>query len=94
MSCPESLSNALTANPLNMQARYTIARDHLGALSRSEAPQNIQEIAAEPAGSASAVIEGLRYEPALEGQPAESLLTEHLARGGGPPAHRMAGQYC
>ena len=88
------MSNALTANPLNMQARYTIARGHLGALSRGEAPRNIQEIAAELAGPASAVIEGLRYEAALDGQLAESLLTEHLARGGGPPTRRMVGQYC
>ena len=81
---PESLANALRANPLNMQARYTIARDHLGALSRGEAPQNIQEIAAALAGPASAVIEGLRYEAAadweslaaLDGQFAESLLTD------------------
>ena len=81
---PESLANALRTNPLNMQARYTIAWDHLGTLSRGEAPEDIQEIAAGLAGPAAAVIEGLRYEvaadwaslAALDGQLAESLLTD------------------
>ena len=81
---PESFANALRANPLNMQVRYTIVRDHLGALSRGEAPEDIEEIAAELAGPAAAVIEGLRHEAAadwaslaaLDGQLAESLLTD------------------
>ena len=81
---PESLSNALRANPLNMQARYSIVRDHLGALSRGEAPEDIRETAAGLGGPAAAVIEGLRYEAAadwaslaaLDGQLSESLLTD------------------
>ena len=32
----ESFTNALLANPLNMQVRYTVARDYLGPLSRIE----------------------------------------------------------
>ena len=81
---PESLANALRANPLNMQVRYAMARDYLGALSRGEAPQYIQEIVAVLTGPAAAVIDGLRYEAAadwaslaaLDEQLAESLLTD------------------
>ena len=81
---PEAMLNALRANPLNMQVRYTIARDHLDALDRGEAPEEIQAIAAELAGPAAAAIEGLRYEAAddwaslasLDGVLAESRLTD------------------
>ena len=81
---PEALLNALRANPLNMQVRYTIARDYMDALDRGEAPEEIQAIAAELAGPAAAVIEGLRYEAAddwaslaaLDGVLAESRLTD------------------
>ena len=62
----ESLSNALLANPLNMQARYTLLREHLLALSRGEAPEDIQEIAAEFSGAPAAVIPGLGYEAAAD----------------------------
>ena len=54
----EAFDNALRANPLNMQARYAIAKDYLGLLSRSEAPEDIQAIADGLSGSAAAVIQG------------------------------------
>lgn len=81
---PEALLNALRANPLNMQARYTIARDQLDALNRGEASEEIQAIAAELAGPAAAAIEGLRHEAAddwaalaaLDGALAESRRTD------------------
>ena len=57
----EALNEALRANPLNMQARYLLARDYLGALSRSEAPEAIQVIADGLAGAATAVVEGWNY---------------------------------
>ena len=63
---PESFANALRANPLNLQARYTSVRAHVIALSRGEAPENIQEIAAELSGAPAAVIQGLRYEAAAD----------------------------
>ena len=47
----ESLNNALVANPLNMQARYTIVKDYLAELSRGEGPEDIQEAAARHGGS-------------------------------------------
>ena len=98
---PESLSNALTVNPLNMQVRYTIARDHLAALSRGEAPEDIQEIAAELSWTGGGSDRGL----AVRGRGRLGIarrtrraarrvaVDRHLARGGGPPARRMAGQY-
>ena len=49
---PESLNNALVANPLNMQARYTIVKDYLAELSRGEGPEDIQEAAAQLSGPA------------------------------------------
>ena len=63
---PESLNNALLANPLNMQARYTIVRDYLVALSRGEGPEDIQAVAAQFSGPAAAVIPGLAYEAAAD----------------------------
>ena len=80
----ESLSNALLANPLNIQARYTRVREHLMALSRGEAPEDIQEIAAEFSGTPAAVIRGLGYEAtadwtslaALDEQLAQSIVTD------------------
>ena len=80
----ESFTNALRANPLNLQARYTVARDYLGPLSRGAAPEEIQAIAAELTGAAAAVIQGLGYEAAadwaslaaLDEQLAESLVTD------------------
>ena len=80
----ESFTNALRANPLNMQARYTIARDYLGPLNRGEAPEDIQAIASELTGAAMAVIEGLGYEAAadlaslaaLDDELAQSRVTE------------------
>ena len=80
----ESLTNALLANPLNMKARYTIARDYLGPLSRGEAPEDIREVAAELAGAPAAVIRGLGFEAAadwvglaaLDAQLSESLVTD------------------
>ena len=81
---PEALLNALAANPLNMQVRYTITRDHLDAINAGEAPEEIRAIAAELAGPAAATIEGLRYEAAddwaslaaLDGVLAESRMTD------------------
>ena len=58
----ESLNNALLANPLNLQARYNIAKDYLEPLSRGEAPEDIQAVADELRGPAAAVIPGLTYE--------------------------------
>ena len=63
---PESFANALLVNPLNMQARYTSVRGYRNALSRGEAPENIQEIAAELSGAPAAVIQGLAYEAAAD----------------------------
>ena len=65
----------------SMQARYTSVRGYLGALSRGEAPEDIQEIAAGLSGAAAAVIRGLAYEAAadwaaLDGELAESLVTD------------------
>ncbi|MDE0359821.1 MAG: fused MFS/spermidine synthase [Rhodospirillaceae bacterium] len=54
----EAFDNALRANPLNMQARYAVAKDYLGLLSRGEAPEDIQAIAEGLAGSAAAVVRG------------------------------------
>ena len=81
---PESFTNALTANPLNMQARYASVRGHLAALSRGEAPEDIQAIAAGLAGAPAAVIRGLAYEAAadwtslaaLDGELARSIVTD------------------
>ena len=61
---PESFANALLANPLNLQARYTSVRGYIDALSRGEAPEDIQEIATELTGVPAAVISGLAYEAA------------------------------
>ena len=80
----ESLTNALRANPLNMQARYTIARNYLGLLSRGEAPEDIQAIAAELTGAPAAVIQSLGFEAAadwaslaaLDGALAQSRVTD------------------
>ncbi len=58
----ESLTNALRANPLNMQARYTSVRGYLDALSRGEAPDEIEEIAAALEGAPTAVIRGLAHQ--------------------------------
>ncbi len=54
----EALNNAVRANPLNMQARYLLAKDYLGVLSRGEATEEIQAIADGLAGPAAAVVEG------------------------------------
>ena len=81
---PESLNNALLANPLNMQARYIILRDHLVDLSRGEAPDDIQAVAEDLAGPAAAVIPAMTYEAladweslaALDGILAASRVTD------------------
>ena len=57
----EAFDNAIGANPLNMQARYAIAKNYLGLLSRGEAPEDIREIADGLSGSAAAVIQGWGY---------------------------------
>ena len=63
---PESFANALVANPLNLQARYAGIRGYLDVLSRGEAPEDIQQIAAGLSGPAAAAIRGLAYEAAAE----------------------------
>ena len=81
---PESFANALVANPLNLQARYASIRGYLDVLSRGEAPEDIQQIAAALSGPAAAAIRGLAYEAAaewaslaaLDGELAESLVTD------------------
>ena len=81
---PESFANALVANPLNLQARYASIRGYLDVLSRGEAPEDIQQIAAALSGPAAAAIRGLAYESAaewaslaaLDGELAESLVTD------------------
>ena len=57
----DAFGNALQANPLNMQARYAIAKDYLGLVSRGEAPEDIQVIADDLSGSAAAVVQGWGY---------------------------------
>ena len=54
----EALATAVEANPLNMQARYALVKDHLGALSRGEAPEAIRTIAEGLAGPVTAVVQG------------------------------------
>ena len=61
-----AFGNALEANPLNMQARYAVAKDHLGSLSRGEAPEDIQAIADDLSGSAAAVVRGWGYGAAAD----------------------------
>ena len=75
---PESLNNALVANPLNMQARYTIVKDYLAELSRGEGPEDIREAAAQLSGPAAAVIPGIAYE-ALADWASLAALDEILA---------------
>ena len=80
----ESLANALTANPLNMQVRFELVSDHRSGLIRGDAPEDIREIAAGLAGPAAAVLEGLAYEAvgdwaalaALDGALAQSIVTD------------------
>ena len=63
----ESLTNALRANPLNMQARYSLVNDHLEAMQRGEAlDEDMVAIAGGLTGSAAAVIEGLAYQTDAE----------------------------
>ena len=57
----EAWRNALQANPLNMQARYMLSKDHLRALGRGEAPEDIQAIAEDLDGAAAAVVEGWNH---------------------------------
>ena len=63
---PESFTNAITVNPLNMQARYTFVRNYVGALSRGEAPEDIQAAAAGLSGAPAAVIQGWGFEAAAD----------------------------
>ena len=81
---PESFTNALRVNPLNMQARYTFVRNYVDALSRGEAPEDIQAIAAELSGAPAAVIQGWGFEAAadwaslaaLDDQLVQSIVTD------------------
>ena len=70
---PESFANALRADPLNMQARYASVRDQLEALSRDEAPEDIEEIAAGLTGVPAAVIPGLALEAQADWAALEAL---------------------
>ena len=59
----ESLTNALVANPGNMQARYSLVSDHLEEMQRGEVlDEEILEIAGQLTGAPAAVIEGLAYQ--------------------------------
>ncbi len=59
----ESLTNALLANPLNTQARYSLVSDHLEEMQRGEAlDEDILEFAEQLTGAPLAVIEGLAYQ--------------------------------
>ena len=75
----ESLTNALRANPLNMQARYTRVRPWLVALSQGGAPEDIRLIADELTGAAAAVIPALAHEAAADWA-SLAALEETLAR--------------
>ena len=80
----ESLTNALRANPLNAQARYTRVRPWLDALSRGEAPEDVRLIADELTGAPAAVIPALAHHAAadwsslarLEDALAQSVVTD------------------
>ena len=81
----ESLTNALRANPLNIQARYSLVSDHLEEMQRGEAlDEDILEIAAQLTGAPAAVIEGLAYQTdadwaslaALDEVLAQSIVTD------------------
>ncbi len=75
----EAFDNALRANPLNNQARYAIAKDYLGSLSRGEAPEEIQAIADGLSGSAAAVIQGWGHGAASD-WPALAAIDTELGR--------------
>ena len=75
---PESLNNALRANPQNVQARYAIVKDDLAELSRGAGPEDIRAVAAELTGPAAAVIPGIAYET-LEDWASLAALDEALA---------------
>ena len=63
----ESLTNALRANPGNIQARYSLVSDHLEEMQRGEPlDEEILEIAAQLTGAPAAVIEGLAYQTDAE----------------------------
>ena len=75
----ESLLDAIEANPLNVQARYSLVSDQLGALGRGEAPGEITEIAAELAGLPATVIQAAAHEAAGDWA-ALAALDEELAQ--------------
>ena len=81
----ESLTNALLANPLNIQARYSLVSDHLEEMQRGEALDGeILEIAEQLTGAPAAVVEGLAYQTdedwaslaALDEVLAQSIVTD------------------
>ena len=81
----ESLTNALLANPLNIQARYSLVSDHLEEMQRGEALDGeILEIAEQLTGAPAAVVEGLAYQTdedwaslaALDDVLAQSIVTD------------------
>ena len=81
----ESLTNALRADPGNIQARYSLVSDHLVEMQRGEAlDEEILEIAGQLTGAPAAVIEGLAYQTdedwaslaALEEVLAQSIVTD------------------
>ena len=57
----EAFLSAVTADPANVQARYHVIKEELGAIGRGVAQDDIQEIAAELAGSAAAVVRGWAF---------------------------------
>ena len=81
----ESLTNALRADPGNVQARYSLVSDHLEDMQRGEAlDEEILELAAQLTGAPAAVIEGLAYQTdgdwtslaALDDVLAQSIVTD------------------
>ena len=85
----ESLVNALRANPLNMQARYSLVSDHLEEMQHGDTlTEEILEAAAQLTGAPAAVIEGLAYQTdadwaslaALDEVLAQSIVTDRWHR--------------
>ena len=81
----ESLTNALRANPLNAQARYSLVSDHLEEMQSGDTlDAEILEAAAQLTGAPAAVIEGLAYQTdadwvslaALDEVLAQSIVTD------------------
>jgi len=62
----EAWRGAIEADPGNMQARYHLVKDRLGAAGRGEAPEEIQAIADGMTGPVRALLEGWGYGAAAD----------------------------